>query len=313
MKKQQRMSTNNIAVIITCFNRKDKTVACLTHLFKAYNSYNLIHTKSPIQLSIYLTDDGCTDGTADAVRSICEGYDLHIIQGNGQCYWAGGMRLAWKEALKKQAYWDFYLLLNDDTMVCSNVFEQLFFAHDYAIATYHKPGLYSGIICDINNPNKITYGGENINENIKVHEHRMQPQETPTMVDRTNANILLVSKEIVNDIGIFNNGFIHGCADYDYSMQARKNKYPVLITHKICGACENDHLSRKDEIHKLGAMSLCQRLRFLKNPVNSDHDYFLYIKRNMPHKFVISWILRKIRIFIPKLYEMICSYRGLYE
>lgn len=303
----------NIAVIITCFNRKAKTIECLKHLLKAYNSYNYTHIESPIKLTIYLTDDGCTDGTADAVRNICKGYNLHIIQGNGQCFWAGGMRLAWNEALKQKNNWDFYLLLNDDTMVFDDIFEQLFYTHHFSIDTYNKPGLYSGIICDINNPVKITYGGEIVKGNFHADEHRMQPQNTPTLVDRTNANILLVSKYIVNDIGIFYEGFIHGSADYDYSMQARKHNYPVLITHKVCGACENDHLSRKDEIHKLRAMSLSQRMRFFKNPVNSDQDYLLYIRRNMPHKFIISWILRKIRIFIPKLYETISSYRGLYE
>ena len=60
----------NIAVIITCFNRKAKTIECLKHLLKAYNSYNYTHIESPIKLTIYLTDDGCTDGTADAVRNI---------------------------------------------------------------------------------------------------------------------------------------------------------------------------------------------------------------------------------------------------
>lgn len=303
----------NIAVIITCFNRKDKTTACLTHLFTACDSYNRLHGSSPIELSVYLTDDGCTDGTADAARKACAGQDLHIIQGNGQCYWAGGMRLAWNEALKEKGKWAFYLLLNDDTIVYPDVFDRLFQAHRFALDTYHRPGLYSGITCDINNPSTITYGGEIFKGKIQADGEKVTTDASPKAVDQTNANILLVSKEIVDDIGIFHDGFIHGSADYDYSMQARRHGYPVMVTADVCGACEYDHLSGKDELAKLGSMTLSERMKYMKNPVRSDHDYLLYIKRNMPHKYLASIILRKIRLFSPKLYGFISHYRGLHE
>lgn len=57
-----------IATIITCFNRKDKTTSCLAHLFEATKNYNIQHSQLPIELAIFLTDDGCTDGTAYAVK-----------------------------------------------------------------------------------------------------------------------------------------------------------------------------------------------------------------------------------------------------
>ena len=66
----------SIAVILTCFNRKKKTVQCLRHLFAAANQYNTGHTgREEVHLSIFLTDDGCTDGTADAVREGCKGQE----------------------------------------------------------------------------------------------------------------------------------------------------------------------------------------------------------------------------------------------
>lgn len=306
------MSTNNIAVIITCFNRKDKTVACLTHLFKACNSYNLIHTKSPIQLSIYLTDDGCTDGTPEAVEQICVGQDLHIIQGNGQCYWAGGMRLAWKEALKKQDLWDFYLLLNDDTTVFNNLFEELHATHQYSLSTYNKPGMYSGITCDVTNHNIITYGGKKIKDTMaKTAIDPIGENACPQAVDLTNANILLISKSVVDEIGIFHEGYIHGSADYDYSFQAKKHKIPVLLTSKICGSCEFDHISERDEIRKLSKMSLHERINYVNMPTHSDKDYFTYIKRNYPRKFIGCWILHKLRIISPTLYQTINNIRGV--
>ena len=82
-----------IATIITCFNRKNKTTSCLAHLFEATNNYNIQHSQSPIELAIFLTDDGCTDGTADAVKNICKGYILFKVMGIAigqvECDWLG--------------------------------------------------------------------------------------------------------------------------------------------------------------------------------------------------------------------------------
>lgn len=302
----------NIATIITCFNRKDKTVDCLNSLFMACSYYNQNHSQTSIKLSIYLTNDGCTDGTPEAVDQICVGQDLHMIQGNGQCYWAGGMRLAWKEALKKQDLWDFYLLLNDDTTVFNNLFEELFATHQYSLSTYNKPGMYSGITCDVANHNIITYGGKKTKDTMaKTAIDSIGENACPQAVDLTNANILLISKSVVDEIGIFHEGYIHGSADYDYSLQANKHKIPVLLTSKICGSCEFDHISERDEIRKLSKMSLHERINYVNMPTHSDKDYFTYIKRNYPRKFIGCWILHKLRIISPTLYQTINNIRGV--
>lgn len=303
--------TIKIATIITCFNRKNKTISSLTHLFNAEKKYNTQHTQNSIELSIFLTDDGCTDGTADAVSAICTGKNIHIIQGNGNCYWAGGMRLAWKEALKAEKDWDFYLLLNDDTLVSMSVFDELFATHAYSLKTYGKPGLYSGIVCDTNDENRITYGGEKFHSNAQGKSYNINPSKTPQEVDMTNANILLVDKNIVKKIGIFYDGYIHGCADYDYSMMAKKNHFPTLTTAKVCGKCEYDHLSGLSEIQKLISMNLKQRKEYVYHPTHSDKDYLLFVRRHTPKRYIFCWILRKIRIISPKLYLKICLLRKM--
>jgi len=302
----------NIAVILTCFNRKAKTLSCLEHLYaaqKAYNSQN----KHNISLAVYLTDDGCTDGTSDAVTDLCTNFsqELHIVKGNGSCFWAGGMRLAWTEALKKHNKWQFYLLLNDDTMVYENVFMELFYAHSYSIKQYGKPGIYSGITCDVNDKERITYGGDVFVSGAKGKWKRLGTSDNPQLVDQTNANILLVSKEVVDKVGIFYKGYIHGCADYDYGMTVRRNGLPALVTAKVCGTCEYDHITDGEETHKLMSMSLSQRIQYVYAPTHSDKDYLLYVKRNIPHKYIISWTLRKIRMLFPYVYYNICKSRGL--
>ena len=300
----------NIATILTCFNRKAKTIRCLTELFRVLDVYNF-NSKENIDLSIFLTDDACTDGTVEAIAEVCKNRDLHIIKGNGNCFWAGGMRLAWREAMKQHDKWDFYLLLNDDTTVMDNVFDELMECHEYALTHYGKVGVYSGCTCDEKKSDIISYSGDVMNPQTKGW-NRLLPDGTPQMVDMTNANILLVAKQVVDTIGIFYDGYIHGAADQDYGMMARRANFPVLITAHACGYCEYDHIEEKDVCKKLMNMSLKERKAYIYKPNHSDKDYLLFIKRNMPKRYPVSKILRAIRLYLPTLYYRICVFRGIY-
>lgn len=104
-----------LAVLMTCHNRKDKTMTCLSSLYKA---------SQPIDYSIdvFLVDDGSTDGTGEAVK---EKYpEVNIIKGDGSLFWNQGMRLAWNVASSRCSY-DFYLWLNDDVILFEHALREL--------------------------------------------------------------------------------------------------------------------------------------------------------------------------------------------
>lgn len=98
------MEQISIAVLMTCHNRKLKTLATLESLFKQ-------KLTSEIALNAYLVDDGSTDGTAAAVQQTYP--QVKIFSGDGNLFWNGGMRVAFSEAMKDDP--DYYLWLNDDT------------------------------------------------------------------------------------------------------------------------------------------------------------------------------------------------------
>lgn len=300
-----------IAVLLTCFNRKNKTVACLKSLLLTVKNYNNT-TNDQADISIFLTDDACTDGTAQAALEVCQKEDIHIIQGNGHMFWAGGMRMAWNEALKHKQTWNFFLLLNDDTTLHPYALEELIDTHRYCIDKYGEQGIYSGITCATGHPEIITYSGDVFESGAKGKWHRLGPAIEPQMVDQCNANILLVPQEVVNKIGIFHNGYIHGAADLDYCMQVRKAGLPALITAEVIGECEYDHFSEKEECERLIRMTLSERRKYVYHPTHSDKDYLLFVKRNIPQKYLISKILRKVRLYCPRLYYNINKVRGLY-
>lgn len=304
------MTTMKIAVLLTCFNRKEKTLSCLAGLYESQRVYNE-RNSSPTELEVFLTDDGCTDGTALAVKASFAGKSIHILQGTGNMFWAGGMRFAWKEALKHHKEWDYYLLLNDDTTINAYCFNELMHTEAYSLDHYKQLAVVSGITCSADDPTKITYGGDIIPNRFNGRQIRLGRSSEPQMVDLTNANILLVPKEVVDKIGIFYEGYKHGRADNDYSMLARRKGIPVLITPGACGTCENDHGSKVDFQDKVINMSQKERTAYFNHPIRCNHDYLTFIRRNMPARYPLSLMFRMMLTYCPKLYFRINGARGV--
>lgn len=298
-----------IAVLLTCHNRQAKTYKCLQSLKDALSVYNK-NTKEQVEIEVYLTDDGCTDGTAEAAREIFPNENvLHILQGDGNLFWAGGMRFCWREAMKRHDEWDYYLLINDDTEMMSNLFDELLGAQKYTVEQFGQEGLISGITCAKEDPTQLTYGGSIWKNRFLATRVLLKPSGQPQSCDLTNANILLVPNKVVNRLGIFYEGFRHGNADYDYSNNARKAGIPIVLTAHFCGRCDRDHLDIRERSNMLISMSLKQRKRYFNNPLHSSDDYLLLIKRISPIRYPFVWLGRALNLYFPTFYYRISGFR----
>lgn len=297
-----------IAALYTCFNRKAKTLSSIKSLFESLDDYNNKATES-IDIEVFLTDDGCSDGTAAAIRETFPNRVIHILQGNGNLYWAGGMRLAWNEALIRHKEWQYYLLLNDDTLILNRCIMEILSAEAYSKKTYNREGIISGITCSSSDPEIITYGGDVIVNRLTGKTIRLGKSKTPRLVDMTNANILLVPSAVVDEIGTFCKGYIHSTADVDYSMWARRHKIPVLITSEACGVCENDHHDADVDYQRIIKMTRAERKSYYNNPLHSSRDYLTFVKRNMPLRYPLSWFFSIMKINIPGLYFFINKHK----
>ena len=204
-----------ITVLITVYNRKEKTLRCLQHLYAC---------KMPegYAFKVYLTDDGCTDGTAEAVRNLYP--DVQIIQGDGTLYWNRGMWTAWNEAAKED--YDFYLWLNDDTFLYPIALEKLI----YESGLHDDKAIVVGAT-ENSEKTEITYGGY-------VNGKRQTPQGEAIEVEYFNGNVVLIPRAVFWVLGNLDYYYNHSLGDFDYGLRAKENNIAMFLCGGVLGECE---------------------------------------------------------------------------
>ncbi|GGI26913.1 glycosyltransferase family 2 protein [Pedobacter mendelii] len=271
-----------IAVLLATFNRKDKTLSCLKSLFEQ-------ETNSDVKFNVFLTDDNSTDGTAMVLKA--QFPSVNIFKGTGNLFWAGGMRNSWKKAIKSKP--DFYLLLNDDTLLVKNCITRLL----TYFSIKNEDAILIGSTMD-NLKNKITYGGHKLYTAGKVQCYNVFSETEYLVCDMANANIMLVPASVVNKIGILSANFTHSIADFDYTLRAGKEGIKTVVVPGVLGFCVDDNLDDEFKIKR----NLKQRIAHLKSPKGLAYkEYMGFISTHFPgHRLEVS-----IKIWLKTLFPFI--------
>lgn len=206
-----------IAVLLTVFNRKDKTLQCLKRLYD-------ILPLDDYQVDVYLTDDGCTDGTPEAVAK--QFPQVNVIHAKGDLFWNRGMWTAWDTAAKAKDY-DFYLWLNDDTFVYDNMLEVLIGA---ALETKEKAIIVGAT--ESTDHSAITYGGRLKDGKLPTPNGRL------VKVNHFNGNIVLIPQAVYHVLGNLDPYFTHSKGDFDYGMRAKKANIAMYQAGEVLGECD---------------------------------------------------------------------------
>tara|TARA_R110000751_G_scaffold248602_1_gene348334 strand:- start:1094 stop:1939 length:846 start_codon:yes stop_codon:yes gene_type:complete len=210
----------NISVLITCHNRRTKTLECLKALFWNQLPENCF-------LDIYLVDDGSTDGTSEAVKKKYP--SVKIIKGDGNLYWNQGMRLAWKTAADTLNY-DFYLWLNDDTLLDSNAIVELLSTFQQIGAINGDDGIITAACRTAEDQNEFSYGG-------RTEAGPVIPDGTLQSCTYINGNAVLISKSVFNRLGNLSPEYTHGMGDFDYGLRARALNIKCYTTKSYIAIC----------------------------------------------------------------------------
>ena len=242
----------SLAVLITCFNRRGKTIACLEGLLS-----NAL--PSDLRMMVFLVDDGSTDGTSEAVRS---GFpNVQLIQGTGDLYWGGGMRLAFSEAMKGN--FDYYLWLNDDTIIYADTVSRMLGVQNQVERSGENGAIVVGTTCDAAN-GEPTYGGQiRTDPNRKLKFHLVIPSDTPVPCDTINGNCVLISRAVVAKVGNLDDALVHSMGDIDYGLRAVKAGCKLWVMPGFVGFCS---WNTGTDTYNDRALSLLPRLRKMLGP-----------------------------------------------
>lgn len=238
------------SVILTCFNRKQKTLECLYSLFKYIP-----------KCDVYLVDDGSTDGTSEVIKEKFP--QVNIIQGNGNLFWNRGMNLAWNHAIKKD--YDYYIWLNDDVVLYSIFFKELLECEKIG----NNKCIISGLVENIESKGEILYGGSNKEKQL------IQPHNIPQEITFMNGNVVLVPKCVVDKIGILDSKFHHDLGDVDYGLRAIENGFKVLSTRVPVAAGYKNGICR---VRKWNS-NLTGRFQKLYSPLGSNPNINFYFRK----------------------------------
>lgn len=232
-----------IAIILTCFNRKNKTLKCLESLeAQKFNE----------KIDIYICDDCSTDGTAEEIKKKYPA--VKLVKGTGHCYWTRGMYRALSAAVK--VGYDYYLMVNDDVEFYPTMLQTMF-------DMYRNSKEHIGVVGATQSAitGEKTYGGVNIKKKFaRVVYIPVDMDATVRYCDVANWNCFLIDSEIMNSVGLIDKKYEHGIADFDYCLMMKKKGYRVKVALNYVGTCErnsNDNtcwdrrLSVKHRIKKL--------------------------------------------------------------
>jgi GT2 family glycosyltransferase len=268
-----------IAVLLTCHNRKFKTLECLQSLFKQ-EGLDEVFT-----ISVFLVDDGSTDGTAEAIKSKFP--LVNLIKGNGNLYWNRGMHLAWDMAATTNQF-DYYLWLNDDTFLEKDAIKML-------LIRRFDNGIVSGSTHSSINK-QITYGGFKKNPNRLI-----EPNGEFQSCDFFNGNCVLISKKVFELVGNLDPIFQHALGDFDYGLRAIKKGIELYIAPKFVGVCESHTEAPK---WMSASVKLKERIKNLYSASSGCYppEFFVYDKR---HNGLISacfhYFTIHLRVMFPNL------------
>lgn len=253
----------NVAVLMTCHNRRESTLRCLDSLHVAVKEWELKVGVGEWKFDIFLVDDGSTDGTAEEVRKFelgmrNDGFGIHIVKGTGRDFWAKGMARAWQAALDYEKshsqsststpHVNCFLWLNDDTVLSFD-------------------SLSASLRLCVKSALSFVIAGELVNARGEVVYGKRG--------DLFTGNFVLVPRAVYEKVGMLCGDFRHAWADSDYAMRCKRAGVPV-VSCGVVGTCEG-HPNRPS----LVGLSMCERWAMLWNPKGwCVHDLWLYRKRN---------------------------------
>lgn len=217
----------SLCALLTCFNRREKTLACLAALQSNQASAN-------VDLHAVLVDDCSSDGTAAAVRERFPW--VQVVAAEGDLFWCRGMHRAYAHAMPQGH--DFYLWLNDDTVLDGDALARLL-ACQARLRGQPQPVIVIGSTRD-SRSGATTYGGECRQTWWPTSFDKVEPKAEAVSVESFDGNIVLFSRAAAKQAGNLDPHFEHAMGDIDYGLRANRAGVATWLAPGWHGVCDDN-------------------------------------------------------------------------
>lgn len=226
-----------ITLLLTCFNRIEKTRACIE---------SLVEGADGLELQFIVVDDGSSDGTPTMLDFMQKSYGreeksvaIAILNGGGKAYYSGGMRIA-MEFAKANVPSDYYCLINDDVEFASGLLKRLETLDPSKVYVGAMTGNFDVDLNDTAAPDgsKCSYGG--IRYTRGIHYEKVTPGSSPRTCDTFNANFVAIPTAIFHAVPTMDSRYIHSLGDFDYGLSIKKAGYEIEVLPFYAGKCANN-------------------------------------------------------------------------
>ncbi|MCC6248931.1 MAG: glycosyltransferase family 2 protein [Rubrivivax sp.] len=215
-----------VLALLTCFNRKALTLACLDALATAAR-------EAGVQPEAVLVDDASPDGTAAAVREPFPW--VEVIEGNGSLFWNRGMHRAFARGMARGA--DYYLWLNDDTHLVPGALRNLLAQAAELERREGRPVVLSGATAEPGS-STISYGGRVATSKLKPFKFKLVWSERePVAITALEGNCVLIPQRVAAKVGNLDPTFEHAMGDTDYGLRTLRAGFGLYLAGGVAGHC----------------------------------------------------------------------------
>jgi len=279
----------SIGVLMTAHNRLPKTLSCLAALYAQ-------RIDPSVQLSVYLVDDGSTDGTSHAVSH--QFPNVQVIAGSGNLYYVGGMRTAYDAATKRLH--DYHLWLNDDTVLYPNAIASLLATERNLTSAGYPNAIVAGATRDPATRHQVSGGFYFKWHRVFMRFELVEPALRLQPCDTAAGNCLLIPRKVYEAVGNLSASYTHIVGDLDYGLRAVENGYTIWQAPEYLGETPDDHPATNQvyELPTLGTVfSQLRNPKGLNYGSNFQHrfvptkEWTTFLRRFRPVAWPIAWLL----------------------